>query len=98
MLQRGGATVKGMTMKFLSQVLFSIGLIGFALTGCEQHEFEKTSALHLEHGKGHGEGHGEAHAADGHAVEAGHAKEDAAHAKEAPAKPAATEAPRATGL
>ena len=92
-----------MNMKFLSQVLFSIGLIGFALTGCEQHEFEKTSALHLEHGKGHGEGHGEAHAADGHAadghaVEAGHAKEDAAHAKEAPVKPAATEAPRATGL
>jgi len=83
-----------MTMKFLTQVLFSVGLIGFALTGCEQHEFEKTSALHLEHGKGHGE----AHAADGHAVEAGHAKEDAAHAKEAPVKPAATEAPRATGL
>jgi hypothetical protein len=89
-----------MGMKFLSKVLFSMGLIGFALTGCERHEFEKTKALHLEHGKGHGEAHGE-----DHAVETDHAKEGAAHAKEAPAAPATAapapapaEQPRATGL
>ena len=82
-------------MKFLSQVLFSIGLIGFALTGCERHEFEKTKVLHLGHGEGHGE-NGEAHGDDAHA------KADKDHAVEAPAAPApapaATETPRATGL
>jgi hypothetical protein len=88
-----------MTMKFLSQVLFSIGLIGFALTGCEQHEFEKTKGLHLGHGEGHGE-HGEAHGDAGHAKADDHAKADKDHAVEAPAAPApaATETPRATGL
>ena len=49
-----------MTMKFLSQVLFSIGLIGFVLTGCERHEFEKTKSLHAGHGEhGHHDGHGD---------------------------------------
>jgi hypothetical protein len=87
-----------MTMKFLSQVLFSIGLISLALTGCEQHEFEKTKGLHLGHGEGHGE-HGEAHGDDAaHAKADDHAKADKDHAVEAPAAPAATEAPRATGL
>jgi len=96
MLQSDGATVKGMGMKFLSQVLFSIGLISLALTGCEQHEFEKTNGLHL----GHGEGHGEAHGDEGHAKADDHAKADKDHAVEAPAAPApaATETPRATGL
>ncbi len=86
-----------MAMKFLSQVLFSIGLIGFTLTGCEQHEFEKTKALHLEHGKGHGEGHGDDAA---HEKADDHAKAVKDHAVEAPAAsaPAATETPRATGL
>ncbi len=97
-MQRGGATVKGKTMKYLSQVLFSIGLIGFALTGCERHEFEKTKVLHLGHGEGHGEHGDDAE----HAKADDHAKADKDHAVEAPATPApapaATEAPRATGL
>lgn len=82
-------------MKFLSQVLFSIGLIGFALTGCERHEFEKTKVLHLGHGEGHGE-HGDA----AHAKAEDPAEAEKDHAVEAPAAPApaATEAPRATGL
>ena len=90
-------------MKFLSQVLFSIGLFGFALTGCERHEFEKTKVLHLGHGEGHGE-HGEAHGGDAHAKADDHGKADKDHAVEAPAAPApapapaVTEAPRATGL
>ncbi|NLT70891.1 MAG: hypothetical protein GXX91_09375 [Verrucomicrobiaceae bacterium] len=47
-------------MKFLSQVLFSIGLIGFALTGCERHEFEDTKSLHTGHGEhGHHDDHGD---------------------------------------
>lgn len=92
-------------MKFLSQVFFSIGLIGFALTGCEQHEFEKTKGLHLGHGE-HAESHGDA----GHAKADDHAKADkdqadkdqaveasAAPSQTAPA-PAVSETPRATGL
>jgi len=59
-LQKGGVARKGMTMKFLSQVLFSIGLIGFALTGCERHEFEDTKSLHTGHGEhGHHDDHGD---------------------------------------
>ncbi len=61
-----------MTMKFLSQVLFSIGLIGFVLTGCERHEFEKTKSLHTGHGEhGHHEAHGEH---GGHGEDEAHAK------------------------
>ena len=99
-MQSGVATVKGMTMKFLSQVFFSIGLIGFALTGCEQHEFEKTKGLHLGHGE-HAESHGDA----GHAKADDHAKADKDQAVEASAAPSPTapapavsETPRATGL
>lgn len=91
-------------MKFLSQVLFSAGLIGFVLTGCERHEFEDTKVLHLEHGH-HGEADPAAHPAEGaHAKVDAHGKVEGAHAKETPATPAAPiapavkEVPRATGL
>jgi hypothetical protein len=84
-----------MAMKFLSQVLFSIGLFGFVLAGCERHDFEKTKVLHLGHGEGHGE-HGDA----AHAKADDHGKTDKDTAAEPPAAtaPAATETPRATGL
>ena len=95
-------------MKFLCRFVVSIGFLGFALTGCERHEFEKTKILHMEHGKGHDShadadaGHGaapsgESHAKDPHAAEADHVKK-AAEAEPAEAKPVKTEAPRATGL
>ena len=98
-MQRAVATVKGMTMKFLSQVLFSVGLFGIVLAGCERHDFEKTKVLHLGHGEGHGE-HGEAHGDAAHAGTEDHGKTDkdtAAETSAAPA-PSATETPRATGL
>lgn len=67
-----------MTMKFLSQVLFSIGLIGFALTGCERHEFEDTKSLHMEHGH-HGEGEHDEHAkSDDHAKPSDEGKAESA--------------------
>ncbi|HQW28072.1 MAG TPA: hypothetical protein PK529_02740 [Verrucomicrobiales bacterium] len=93
-------------MKFLCQLVVSVGFLGLASTGCERHEFAETQKLHMEHGKGH-EAHaevdhgespsGESHGKDPHAAEADHGKKEA-EAKAAEAKPVKTEAPRATGL
>lgn len=88
-------------MKSLCLFAVSAALLGFALTGCEQHSLEETGKLHLEHGR-HAEGHGEGHGDAGHAKE-GHAKDD--HAKEGHGEAAPEvkveaekEEPRKTGL
>ncbi len=93
-------------MKFLCQLVVSVGFLGLASTGCERHEFAETQKLHMEHGKGHGaHGGGDhettssagSHGKDPHAAEADHAKKEA-EAKPAEAKPVKAEEPRATGL
>jgi len=101
-LQSGTGQAKEGRMKSLSLFALSTALLGLALTSCEQHSFDETKALHLEHGKHHEEGHAEGHGDAAHG-EAAHAKDDHAkdaHGEKAPeAKPEATkEEPRKTGI